>query len=256
MRIDWAPLRHELALWRSAGRTLPIWWRDDDAVSATPALDQLADLSSRLELPVHLAVIPAFADQTLADALHQAPQMVLTVHGWSHENRAPYGQKKAEFGALHADTADLLARGLERLAALFGTRLSPTFVAPWNRLHADVLPHLATAGYRTVSTFTPRSAVEPSPGLVQINTHIDPIDWRASRGLVMPDRIITQTVDALTKRRQGVTDATEPFGYLTHHLVHDADIWSFSRAFLTELLEGGAISTPLPTSARTPHEPS
>ncbi|GFE50766.1 polysaccharide deacetylase [Roseobacter cerasinus] len=256
MQIDWSPLRHELAIWRQEKRRLPIWWRDDDAVSATPALAELSDLSRHLGLPVHLAVIPAVADQTLADAIMQAPHMVPTVHGWAHENRAPQGQKKAEFGALHADTADLLARGLERLDALFGTRLSPTFVAPWNRLHADVLPHLATAGYRAVSTFTPRCVVEPSPGLVQINTHIDPIDWRGSRGLVMPDRIIAQTVDALTKRRQGVTDTTEPFGYLTHHLVHDTDIWSFSRAFLAELLEGGAISTPLPTSARSPHEPS
>ena len=78
----------------------------------------------------------------------------------------------------------------------------------------------------------------PVPGLVQINTHIDPIFWRGTRGLVPPDTLVAQTVSLLRDRRQGRADRDEPLGYLTHHLVHDADIWEFSRQFLTELGNG------------------
>ena len=31
----------ELAQWRSEELTLPIWWRDDDAIAPTPALERL-----------------------------------------------------------------------------------------------------------------------------------------------------------------------------------------------------------------------
>ncbi|MCV3270812.1 polysaccharide deacetylase family protein [Roseobacter sinensis] len=252
MGIDWDPLRAELALWRRAALPLPLWWRDDDAVSATPALERLSALAEELALPVHLAVIPAFADRSLARAVADTPLLRPTVHGWAHENRAPRGEKKAEFGAVHADTAELLGRGLDTLRDLFGHAIAPAFVAPWNRLHGDVPPHLAMAGYRAVSTFAPRPTVEPLPGLVQVNAHIDPIDWHGTRSLVAPDRIVARTVATLQDRRQGRADPTEPLGYLTHHLVHDADIWSFSRELLTELLEGGAVSRPLTDILKDP----
>jgi hypothetical protein len=47
MTTDWTPLRKELAIWRAEGLTLPLWWRDDDAVTATAALDRLVALSYR-----------------------------------------------------------------------------------------------------------------------------------------------------------------------------------------------------------------
>lgn len=250
MQVDWSPLRAELALWRAEHRTLPLWWRDDDAVDATPALDGLSHLATDLAMPVHLAVIPAHAQQALADYVAERPRLVPTVHGWAHENRAPEGQKKAEFGQAHANAADLLERGLSRLKALFGARLAPAFVAPWNRLHPDVLPLLVQSGYRAVSTFTPRVKVHPVQGLLAVNTHIDPIDWRGTRNLVSVDSIIAQTVQHLEARRQGSEDATEPLGYLTHHLVHTAEVWSFSRAFLSEMLEGGAVSMTLTQSLK------
>ncbi|WP_300018269.1 polysaccharide deacetylase family protein [uncultured Roseobacter sp.] len=250
MQVDWSPLRAELALWRAENRVLPIWWRDDDAVDTTPALDELSQLATDLDMPAHLAIIPAFAQQALADCVTQQPLLVATVHGWAHENRAPEGQKKAEFGQVHADTSKQLTHGLSRLRALFGERLVPALVAPWNRLHPDVLPLLVQSAYKAVSTFTPRVKQYPVPGLLQVNTHIDPINWRGTRDLVSPDNIIAQTVQHLEARRQGAEDATEPLGYLTHHLVHTPDIWSFSRAFLSELLAGGAVSTPLTQSLK------
>ena len=48
----------ELARWRAEGLSLPIWWRDDDAIAPTPALERLLALAEQFEAPLHLAVIP------------------------------------------------------------------------------------------------------------------------------------------------------------------------------------------------------
>lgn len=245
MTIDWSPLRAELALWRAERLPLPIWWRDDDAVKTTPQLDQLSQLAADLDLPVHLAVIPKQAQQALAEFVTTSPRLIPVVHGWTHENRAPEGQKKAEFGHERTGASAELSRGLTRLNSLFGTRLVPAFVAPWNRLHSGFLPQLSEVGYKAVSTFTPRATQHPTPGILAVNTHIDPINWRDTRDLLPSDHIIAETVQRLRARRENQEDRTESFGYLTHHLVHTPDIWSFSRAFLSELLDAGAHSLTL-----------
>ena len=54
------------------------------------------------------------------------------------------------------------------------------------------------------------------------------------------DTLIAQAVHDLEARRTGTQDPTEPYGLLTHHLVHTDAIWNFSRAFVTEMLDGGA----------------
>ncbi|NNE52120.1 MAG: polysaccharide deacetylase, partial [Sulfitobacter sp.] len=98
MRIDWTDLREELAKWREEGLDLPLWWRDDDATHETVHLHRLLDLGAGFALPVHLAVIPKLADPGLADLCHDHPYVRVLVHGWAHENHAPHGRKKAEFG--------------------------------------------------------------------------------------------------------------------------------------------------------------
>ena len=52
------------------------------------------------------------------------------------------------------------------------------------------------------------------------------------------DKLIIQTADLLRDRREGRADITEPFGVLTHHLVHDQDIWTFTQELLNRLLDG------------------
>ena len=240
MICDWSPLRRELAAWRADGLDLPIWWRDDDAITVTPALDQLERLAERLALPVHLAVIPAHAEAALAERLRSAHVLHALVHGWAHENHEPAGRKKAEFGSPRPQAADELADALTRLEAIFGADLLAVFVPPWNRLHPDHLALLVQAGYRGLSTFGPREHAHPRPGLLALNTHVDPIDWKGTRGLIDPARLLAQIAGLLRDRREGRADRGEPFGYLTHHLVHDPEVWQFSEAFLAELLDGGA----------------
>lgn len=245
MKADWSPLRRELALWRSNGLALPMWWRDDDAVVPTPELEQLTRLSQELGLQVHLAVIPAQAQKSLADFLAEPSPCVPIVHGWAHQNNAPPGAKKAEFGHPRPASEHELKEALAIMRALFGAKLIPAFVAPWNRLHPSYEQVLRDLGYEIVSTFLARNAAHPVPGLLSVNTHVDPINWRGSRGLVEPAQIIDSCVSQLQARRTGDADILEPFGYLTHHLVHTKGIWDFSRAFLSEMLEGGATPTSL-----------
>lgn len=240
MKPDWTLLDAELARWAAAGLTLPVWWRDDDAVAPSDALGRLAALSGQLRLPVHLAVIPAAAEPALAQVVAAHPQLIPVVHGWAHRNHAPEGAKKAEFGDHRPpDRMRAEARaGLQRLRDLFGAALRPMFVPPWNRVAPGLVPALPDLGFAMLSTFTPRKAAEAAPGLAQINTHLDPIDWRGSRSLADPATLIAQIAAQLADRRLGHTDRDEPYGILTHHLVHDAAIWDFTAALLGRLMAG------------------
>jgi hypothetical protein len=71
-----------------------------------------------------------------------------------------------------------------------------------------------------------------APGLTQVNTHVDVIDWRGTRGFLG----LAPTLDLLTRhlaaKRSGGADSAEPSGLLTHHLVHDTETWDFLGAFL------------------------
>src|SRR5579859_3936699 len=93
----WADLDAELGIWQSAGRTADFWWRDDDAVVATPALDRLLALTEGV--PIALAVIPGQAGIGLAARLAGVPNVAVLQHGWQHVNHAPAEEKKSELGA-------------------------------------------------------------------------------------------------------------------------------------------------------------
>ena len=251
MTVDWSPLTSELALWRAENRPLPIWWRDDDAIKETPELTTLLTLSESLNCPVHLAVIPEPATPELVTACRDAENAVPVVHGWTHQNHAPKGEKKAEFGHPRAAALDETSAALARMRDLFGQNLLEMFVPPWNRIDDSVVAGLGAQGYRILSTFTPRKAREVA-GMVQINTHVDPIFWRGGGGLADPDLLIAEIVKLLKDRQSGETDAAEPLGFLTHHLVHDAAIWSFTERCLSVLLDGGATPFNLLTTKEIP----
>lgn len=233
----WHPLDAEIARWTDAGLSLPFWWRDDDAVEPTSALDRLETLAQSFDLPLHLAVIPAGAKDTLAGYVGGRPHIVPLVHGWAHRNHAQANEKKCEFPAsrLTAELSSDAAQGLARLQDLFGHRLAPVFVPPWNRIAPDLIQHLPGLGFAALSQYGPRLAPMPAPVLVQVNTHIDPIAWKTSRSLVPLETLIPLITANLKDRREGVTDAAEPLGLLTHHLVHDNAIWDFCETLLTRL---------------------
>lgn len=211
----WASLDEALA----ARREVRLWWRDDDAVSATPALDRLLALAHRHELPLSLAVIPAAASPSLIEAIAEEPNVDILVHGYAHANHAPAGAKKQELG--HRPAAEMLAelgQGLSTLRSCFGARCLPVLVPPWNRIDPALIDGLAALGFRGLSVAGPRPAAGPHD-LTAVNIHVDPIAWKQGGGLLDPVLVLSQFIHVL--------EHDEPLGILTHHLVHDAWIWSF-----------------------------
>ena len=225
---SWTELDEELRRWAGSGRRATLWWRDDDAGSATPALARLLALSRDHGAPLCLAVIPQQADETLMEAIDGHACAVLQ-HGLAHENRAPEGEKKSEFGP-HRPEYEMLADvaiGFEGLRGRFGGRHLPVFVPPWNRIAATLLPLLPLARIAALSTYRPRDSGEPAPGLRQVNCHADPIAWHDGRRFLGEEAAVGQIVEHLSRRRQGLCDADEPTGILTHHRIHDEGMWAF-----------------------------
>lgn len=281
-RLDWSAIERELDAWEAEGLTLPVWWRDDDAVEPTEPLERLLERAEAVRAPIAIASIPTGATAALAERLARDPRVCVLIHGWRHVSHAPAGEKKAEFGA-HRPVETMreeAAQALETIERVFDGQMVRCFVPPWNRVAPEVVEGLAGLGYRSLSTFTPRSAPEAAPGLAQLNTHVDPIDFGETARLKDPGLLARRIAEALRRRRMAASgrsvagrlaaaaggavggrvglkraakrmldaakgadlaDNAEPFGLLTHHLVHDAAIWRFVDEWLALLARRSAV---------------
>jgi hypothetical protein len=243
MTDAWQRLAGELDRWAPGEATF--WWRDDDAIAPSPALERLLGLGSQ---PLALAVIPAEMATELAGFLadpHNACRVDVLQHGYAHHNHEPPGAKKAELGAARPPAAvrEELGRGARLLAAAFGTQTLPVLVPPWNRIAEPLIDHLADDGYRGLSTQGSRRPVAASrqEGILQVNTHIDIVGWRAGRGFIGLEAAIDLALGHLSARREGRADAAEPTGLLTHHLVLEDAAFDFTAEFLARTAQHPAV---------------
>lgn len=226
---SWQALADEDARWGEAGRVAELWWRDDDASDVTPSLDRLVGLARDTGTPLALAVVPAQATAALADRLADEPLVDVLQHGYAHANHALAPEKNIELGTQRPAMMTLgeLATGWMALERLFGSRALPVMVPPWNRIAPVLVPTLPEIGYRGLSTFGPRARVHPVRGLLQVNTHVDLIDWKGGRVFAGEDAALGVLVTALERARSG---GGEPVGILSHHLAMDAGAWDFLRS--------------------------
>ena len=236
---DWAELEAELDCWGEAGRIAKLWWRDDDAVAATPELATLLRIAGGR--PVALAVIPALATADLAAALAGAPAAGVLQHGWRHANR---GQgKKSEYpsGLSASVAAAEIAAGRDCLAALFGSRAQRVFVPPWNRIAPELLAVVAASGIAAVSTIAsptkPGNSTDQPTGLGVIDVHVDLTDWKGGRRFIGTAKALGGLVFWLRRARLGNAAAAGPIGILTHHLIMDRETAAFVAA-LQERIAG------------------
>ncbi len=220
----WARLDAALDAAAATGRSVDLWWRDDDAVAPNPALDRLLDLAAETAVPIALAIIPAHTGDELAAALDRragdGAETTALVHGWRHHNHAPDDAKQTEIGdhrPLDTVAAELVA-GRERLAALFGPRALPVMVPPWNRIGASVMAALPDLGFIGVSGFGAEGAA-PAP-LVEANVQLDPIAWHDDRRYVGDARLLDDLVAEIAKGHG------RPIGLMTHHWAHDDALWA------------------------------
>lgn len=230
----WQRLSAELDRWQDCGSVATFWWRDDDAVAATAALDRLLDVQRRCGVPLALASIPAHAEEGLAIKLEYHPAIAVLQHGYAHENHASEGDRAIELGGNRRRehvVADL-ERGWGRLRTLFPERLLPVMVPPWNRISPDLFPDLRALGFRALSCFAPRPRREVVAGVLQSNCHADLVDWRGGRRFRGEQRTVEQICTHLEARRSGAADAEEATGILSHHLVHDQGCWRFLETLM------------------------
>ena len=75
----------------------------------------------------------------------------------------------------------------------------------------------------------------------EINTQVDVIDWRGSRGFVGEGAALGRLVAHLAARRTSVVNAESPTGILTHHLVHDTATWRFLENLQDWLARRGGL---------------
>ncbi|MEO5615223.1 MAG: polysaccharide deacetylase family protein [Cypionkella sp.] len=230
---------------RSAnGNPAKLWLRDDDAIDPTTALDCLLALAEAANIPVTLAVIPAHSGPALAKRLDTAKAVSVAVHGWSHTNHASASEKKQELGP-HRPVEQVLAElahGFSHLAQLYPAQFTPVLVPPWNRIAPQVIAGLPALGFKALSVFGP----EAKAVLPLFNTQVDVIDWRGSRsgrpGAVLMDEIA-----------QAMACSNTPIGLLTHHLVHDVQVWGFlTRLFALTATHPGCRWISLPELIASP----
>lgn len=242
--MTFAVLDRELDRWSERGLRATLWWRDDDASRATPALARMLAIAARYRIPVAVAVIPALATRELVAALTAATECSVLQHGFEHRNHAQAGERSSEFGTLRpvAESIAELALGRERLQQAFGPRFQPVLVPPWNRIGPGVVARLAEQGYRGLSTFAPRPAALIALSLVQCNAHVDPIAWRRGRGFIGADQAAAAIAAHLALRRETRVDPAEPTGLLSHHLDFDDAAWEFVDDLLARTLRHPAVA--------------
>lgn len=246
----WERLAAELDRWPPGTATL--WWRDDDAGAAAPALARLLALAAAVDVPLALAVVPTWLTDDAVALIGRAPFGVTVLqHGYAHRNHEPLrpGEtrlRKAELGpARPVDVAVAeLAAGRARLAGVLPDRLRPVLVPPWNRIAPAVRDALPGAGYRALSTFGPRPRTPEATGLHVVNCHVDPIRWHAGRGFAGARATLDAVTAHLAARRGGAVDPTEPTGLLTHHRDLVAPAWEALATLLERLRDHPAARFP------------
>jgi len=139
------------------GRTIDIFFRDDDADDDLPNLHRLLDLFGAHATPIHLAVIPGTLTDRGADVLlrrhDHAPHLIeLGQHGWMHSNHEIVG-RKCEFGPSRNYELQLadIARGRDLLDGVFGPAWQKIFTPPWNRCDENTLQALDCLDFQVLS---------------------------------------------------------------------------------------------------------
>lgn len=225
---SWDQLEVALDAASRRGETIRFWWRDDDAGREHPALSRLLDLAERQSAPLALAVVPSWLEPQAQGSIAASAQITVLQHGFAHANHAIKGAKSIELGGREPDVVlKELKQGFDILEDAFGAAFVPVLVPPWNRIDPALYPHLQASGYWGLSVYGKRSAPEIAPGIGLVNTHIDPVDWRGSRGFIGDEPMLQRLIDLLSP--------DEPIGFLSHHLAMDESGWTFFDQLFTVL---------------------
>ncbi|SNB53111.1 hypothetical protein SAMN07250955_101339 [Arboricoccus pini] len=204
----------------AAPTPVSFWWRDDDTGADDPALDGLLGLASELELPLALAVVPAWLAAATVERISRVDDVWVLQHGWAHVDHARDGERKIELGGTIAweRLCAQLDRGRATLSEAFGPRFLPVMVPPWNRIDPCIERQLPASGYLAISA-TAELGRDPSrDARFHRDIHLDVMSWKPSPTM----RPLEALATALARQIAARTDerhAEEPIGLMTHHQV-------------------------------------
>lgn len=248
-RHTWTLLEHELSQ-----AAVEFWWRDDDAAKRTPTLDDFLVRAEARRLPVALAVIPGKLDPDLVPMISRSDLWAVVQHGYLHLDRSARGQKCELSDDYSRDLlGQELLQGRRALLEAFGEKALAVVAPPWNRIGREVRQALPELGFRGLSVFGPRDSEFCEPGLVEINTHVDLIDWLGGRVFCGETEALTQIISHLQAKRLGLADPAEATGILSHHERLCAKAWSFIDRLLATIANSDNATWVKPTALFGPY---
>ncbi len=159
---------------------VPVFFRADDIGVISNAFVRLMALFERYQIPLCLAVVPAWLTVPRWSAMSRICDTGSALwcwhqHGWQHRNHQCSG-KKSEFGSDRSAAAirEDIINGRNRLQELLGNHFSPFFTPPWNRCSRETEIELQEAGFKAMSTdrSSPHPPDTPLPDLpVNVDLH-------------------------------------------------------------------------------------
>jgi len=115
--------------------------RNDDVSTFSEPLRKFVNFMLIHKIPIIYGVIPARLEKETAVLLREAKEknpglLDIVQHGYAHDNYAPFGEKKYEFGEGRSYDRQLhdITEGMKIMHRWFGDLVTPGFIPPY---HAD-----------------------------------------------------------------------------------------------------------------------
>ncbi len=184
---DWADLVAELDRWGEAGRIATLWWRDDDAVAATPELATLLRIAGGT--PVALAVIPALRDRGFGRCSRRRARGRECCSTAGVTRTAASGKKSEYPSGLSASSRQPRLRPDGTVSPrCSGRARCRCSCRRGTASRQSCSPSLAASGIAAVSTIAsptkPGNSAAMPTGLGAIDVHVDLTDWKGGRRFI------------------------------------------------------------------------
>jgi hypothetical protein len=220
------------------GRTVNVFFRDDDADDDLPNLRRLLDTFVERDAPINLEVIPgtltARGTALLQSSLKAAPGRIeVNQHGWRHTNHEPIG-RKCEFGPSRTYRQQLedIQRGRDVLDAAFGPGWNPVFTPPWNRCTHDTLRAISELGFNGLSNDNHERPLT-NFRFSEIPTTFDLYTWKSGP-------VVKQEAEVLVTLA-GQVQAGHTIGVLLHHKVMTPEAFRITGILLDRFARSPAV---------------
>lgn len=247
MKAAWDMLRSELERLQEEqgreGRTVDIFFRDDDVDEDDEALRLLMGIFLECEVPVNLEIIPGRLTESAVTLLRQhhdqRPELFeINQHGWLHVNHETEG-RKCEFGPSRGFDRQLadLDSGRKVLEKAFGRAFSRVFTPPWNRCTTDTFRALDQLGYEVLSKRRGHDDGLRGDlrgyGFREVSVSLDLCRWKGGASMKPPEEIVSELLVQM-----GELDLV---GVMLHHKMMNAGAFDWLRHLLDELRRCPAV---------------